>query len=380
MTVQGLPATGALVMGVGLVLTMVCFGAIGAVAAQLTEHSRSARGIAGAVIGVAFLLRAIGDSTPSVSFASWLSPIGWAQQARPFADERPAVLVIPLVVTAVLVSLAVVLESRRDLGAALLATRLGPARGSMDNVWTLVSRLQRGSLIGWAVGMAVAGLVLGAIASGVLDLLKETPNATEILRKMGGQGGLVGTYLAAIVPLLAAVGALLGVSAMARAASEENAARGELVLSTAVSRRGLLGSHLIWALGGAVVLMLVTGVSMGLGYLAVGGGGDQVARLAGATLAQVPAMWVVIAVAALAVGLSPRLAAVGWAADGLCLLIAWIFPLLSVPDAVMDVSPFRHVPQLPGGSMHWPPLVVLTLIAAVLVVASLIAYRRRDTA
>lgn len=377
MAAQGLPLRGSLVMGLGLTLAMTTFAAVGAVAAQLVEHARTARGIAGAALGAAYLLRAIGDSSHELSYLSWFSPIGWAQQSRPYAGERPLVLLLPLVATAALVVVAVGLEGRRDLEAAPFASRLGPPRGGMRSVYGLVSRLERGSLIGWVVGVAVAGLALGAIAGGVLDLVAQTPAAAEILRHMGGAGAMVDTYFAALVPLIAAVGALLGVSAVGRLAAEEGDHRVELVLATATTRRRLLAAHLLWAFGGAVVLMLVAGAALALGAAASGEARGLLA-LTGACLAQVPAMWVVIGVGAVGVTLGPRYAVAGWVADGFCLFIAWIAPLLGLPGAVLAISPFHHLPHLPGGSMHWAPLVVLTLVGLALAGASLVAYRRRD--
>jgi ABC-2 type transport system permease protein len=44
----------------------------------------------------------------------------------------------------------------------------------------------------------------------------------------------------------------------------------------------------------------------------------------------------------------------------------------------MDVSPFAHSPRLPGGDLVWTPLVLLALVAGLLTVAGLGAFRRRD--
>jgi ABC-2 type transport system permease protein len=87
-----LPATGAVafalaVWGVGLVFT-----GVGAVAAQVASGSRAALGLCGAVIGIAFVLRAVGDVGNGV--LSWFSPIGWAQAVRAYADERWWVLAV----------------------------------------------------------------------------------------------------------------------------------------------------------------------------------------------------------------------------------------------------------------------------------------------
>ena len=53
-------------------------------------------------------------------------------------------------------------------------------------------------------------------------------------------------------------------------------------------------------------------------------------------------------------------------------------PVLDVPQAVLDLSPFSHVPKLPGADVVLTPLVVLTAAGALALTAGLGAFRRRD--
>jgi ABC-2 type transport system permease protein len=63
---------------------------------------------------------------------------------------------------------------------------------------------------------------------------------------------------------------------------------------------------------------------------------------------------------------------------GAVLLLGWIGPALDLPRAVLEVSPFGHLPKVPGGEMAWEPVLMLTALAAALSVSGLVALRRRD--
>ena len=52
--------------------------------------------------------------------------------------------------------------------------------------------------------------------------------------------------------------------------------------------------------------------------------------------------------------------------------------LLHLPASVQDLSPFRHVPMLPGGVFDPTPVVSLVALAGVLVLAGGSLFRRRD--
>jgi ABC-2 type transport system permease protein len=81
---------------------------------------------------------------------------------------------------------------------------------------------------------------------------------------------------------------------------------------------------------------------------------------------------------AAAFGLGSRFAAVAWVALAICVLLQMLGPLLELPRAVTDLSPFVHSPSLPGGALDAPALLAMTAIAAALVAAGLAAFARRD--
>ena len=79
-------------------------------------------------------------------------------------------------------------------------------------------------------------------------------------------------------------------------------------------------------------------------------------------------------------GLVPRAAAAAWGVLGACVLLSVLGPLLGLPDWVLGLSPFDHVPQLPADDFSAAPLLALCAVAAALTALGMLAFRRRDLA
>lgn len=377
LTGMGLPVTGSVVLATAMAAGGIVFGAVTAVTAQITEHSRAVSGIAATVLGIAFVLRAAGDVGDGT--LSWLSPIGWGQASRPYADERWWPLLLALGVAVVLTVTAFALGARRDVGAGLLRPRPGPATASsgLTRPIGLALRLQRGSLIGWAVGLFLLGAAYGSVGNDVEGFIGSNEDLADMLAAVGG-GSLTDSFFATAFSLIALIGSGFAIQSALRLRGEESGGRAEPVLATPVTRRRWAGSHLLVALAGSAVVLAAAGLGVGATFGAATGEPVQVARMLSAALLYVPALWVLIGVAAALFGFASRAAALVWAVLAGCILIGLLGPLLGLPGWLMDLSPFQHVPQLPVvDATLWPPL-ALTLIAAGLTVVGLAALRRRD--
>jgi ABC-2 type transport system permease protein len=381
---SGMPASGSLAFGLGEACCGLVFAAVAAVAAQVSGTARGARGIAIAVLGLIFLLRCAGDSGSShgLTWLTWLSPIGWAELVRAFAGERWWVFALPVLAVAAGIAVAYVLAARRDQGAGLMQPRPGPASAGplLAGPAGLSWRLQRGSVVGWAAGFLVGGLAIGVVTTSIGKLVGSSAGVTKAIDKIGGQAALTNAYLAACMSLLGLVAAAYAVSAVLRLRADEEAGRAEPLLSAPVSRLRWGGSQLLTVTIGTVVLLVAGGLGVGLAFgVASSDVSTQVPRLLGAGLAQLPAALAVAAVAAAFVGLLPRWSgAAGWLALAICGLIGLFGPALNLSQAVLDISPFTHVPKLPGGAFTVGPLAWLTGVAVVLAALGLMGLRRRD--
>jgi ABC-2 type transport system permease protein len=280
----------------------------------LASGARAARGIAIAVLGAAFLARAVGDSAGAggPAWLTWLGPLGWTEMLRPFAGEHWWVLALPLAVFAAGTWLAFTLAARRDLGAGLLPDRPGrpSASAALAGPAALAWRLQWPSLAGWAAGYALLFAVCGAAAVGIGQLVGTSGALRTEFTRIGGQAVIVNAYLAALMLLAGLGAAACAVMAVLRLRAEESGNLADPVLAGSVGRVRWGLSHVMVAVAGTALLLAVAGVATGLGYgIRAGGTGPEIARMLGAGVAQLPAALVIAGIAVAAVGLAPRASA-----------------------------------------------------------------------
>lgn len=388
-----LPAGSSVAAGAEIAAVGITFAAVAAVTAQVAETSRGANGLAAAAVGVAFLLRAIGAVSGKVvdggltvisAWPTWISPIGWGEEVRPFDENNWWVFGLFALAFVGLVGTAFALTAHRDLGAGMRAVRPGPAVASpgLLSPLGLAWRLQRGVLLGWAVGLAILGAVYGGVGDEIAEFADDSEQMADYFNQLGGTGKLTDLYFAVALGLAAIGAAGYATQALLRLRSEEAAGRLEPLLATSVSRTRWAWSHIAVAALGIVLLVALTGFTAGLTYgFVIGDVGGQAPRLVAASLVYLPAVLALAGLVVAAFGFLPhRAIAIAWMAVAFCFLIGQLGPLLDLPQAVLDLSPFTHIPAVPADELTALPLVVLVVLAAGLVAAGLAGFRRRDLA
>lgn len=384
MAAKGQPAAGSLAFGAEFAFTGLAFAGVAAITAQLTSGARGARGFAILALGVAWALRLAGDTSAigdgAVGWLSWVSPIGWAQHVFPYGGDHWYPIILLLVFALVAAGVGFVQLGRRDLGAGLLPDRLGPATAApgLCSPLALAWRLHRGPLIAWTAAFAALGLLFGAVASSVTELTGDNRSLNDIFARLGGASALINSYLASTAGILGLIAAGYAIQATLRMREEETSGRAEALLTDAVGRRRWAAGHLLFALLGPAVVLLAAGVLEAVTYGVINDDMGKAGAVVGSVAAQLPAVWVMAAIAVLLFGLLPRLSMVAWGALAVSLLILLVGTTLQASQWILDVSPFTHIPHLPGGRPTALPFVVLLAVAATLGAAGLAALRRRD--
>lgn len=372
------PAAGSLAFGAALAASGLVFTSVAAVCAQLSPSARSCRSAAFAVLGTAFTLRAIGDAGSGA--LSWFSPLGWSLLVRPYAGERWWVLLLPLATTAALTVLAYRLRAGRDVGAGLIAERAGAGAATpmLSNTFGLAWRLDRGALLLWTIGLCLYGLVMGSVVHGIGDQLGDNTAVREIVTRMGGTAALEEAFVTLAFTLVGMVAAAFAISLTLRLHQEETGQRAEPLLAGSVSRTRWLSSHLVMALAGSAVATVLSGLVAGIAYgIAAGDVGAKLATVVGAAAVQLPAVWLLAAVAVGLFGLAPRFTPVVWGVLIGFVALYLLGSLAGFPQWLLDLEPFAHVPRI-GRDFTAVPLLWLLAIDITLILLGALALRRRD--
>lgn len=388
---QDLPVDGSVAMAAGLCGVGVVFAAIAAVAAQIIGTARGTNAAIGGLIGVAILIRGLGDGLGKAAdggmkvesaWPSWLSPIGWGQQMEPFSQPQWWVLGVFGAAFVALVSLAYWLASHRDHGMGMIPSREGRAmaRPSLLSPLGLAWRLQRSVLLGWGIGIASLGVVLGMTATEFRSFFEENEQLAAILQATGGGSNFTDTYFSAMMLFMSFLLAGYVLQAILRLQSEESSGYLEGVLATATSRFKWAASHIFVAACGVLLLGALAGLSTGIAYALVADDvWSQVSRLVGAGLVQVPAALTFAGIAMFIFGVVPRWTnVVAWAVFTVSLAVAQLGELLKLPEWIIKLSPFTHTPPAPASSIDADLLIIMAAIASGLAIVGLVAFRRRD--
>jgi ABC-2 type transport system permease protein len=373
------PPDGSLAFGAALAGSGLVFTAVAAVAAQLSPSARFARGAAFTALATTFTLRAVGDAGSGA--LSWLSPLGWSLQVRPYAGNHWWVLLLHLAATAILTVLAYRLLARRDVGAGLIAERPGPGTAApvLRSAFGLAWRLDRGTLLLWTVGLCLYGLLIGSIVHGIGDEMGDSTAVRNVVLRMGGTNALEQAFVTVAFSMLGMVAAACTISLTLRLHQEESSQRAETLLAGTESRSRWLASHLTIALTGSGVAMLVAGLAAGLTYGVAGHDiGGKLSMVIATAAVQLPAAWLLAAVTVAVFGLVPRLTPVAWGVLVGFVALYLLGSLLGAPQWLLDLEPFAHIPRVSSDEFTAIPLALLLVIDATLIGLGAAAFRRRD--
>ena len=378
--VAGLPAGGSAYLALATASVVpVCVG-VGAVASQLAPTRRIALELGGAVVGLMFLLRVVADTASGVGWLRWATPLGWAEELRPFTGAHPLVLLLPISVTALLLMAAARIAAGRDIGTGVL-----PARDTADPRLRLLSsptaqalRTERGLLIVWTSSVAAFAYILGVVSNSISSADVSKSVQKEIAKL--GSGSIVTPtgYLAFVFIFFVLAVSLFACAQVGATRQEEAEQQLETLLALPVSRRGWLGGRLLLATSAAAAISLVAGLCTWAGA-ASGGARISLPRTLEAGANCLPVALLFLGIAALAYAVVPR-ASAGIAYGLVAVTFLWqlVGSLLGAPAWLVGLTPFAHVGLVPAQSFRAGAAALMLAIGAAAALAAIRVFRRRD--
>ncbi len=376
----GLPAAGSGYLALASVAPALPFLGIGACAAQVAASRRRALELGAAVLVAAYALRVAADTASGLGWLSWLTPLGWSENARAFAHPAPWTLLLPLVVGAALLVPAAAIAARRDIGRGLLPEEdsAAPRERLLRSPVTLALRIERGTLLAWLAASCGFAVVIGLLST-TFTSQNVPASLRQYVHRLGGAvlttpKGALGFYFLFFVFALC-IFACAQVGALRREETEHQAA---LVLALPVGRSSWFGTRLVFA--GAVTAALAVAIAVAAWAGAASrGAGVSLVRMLEAGVNCLPAALLFLGIAALATALVPRAAAViAYGAVAAAFVWQLLGDLLGAPHALTTLTPFAHVALVPASSFRPVASGAMTALGVAASAAAVAAFTRRD--
>jgi len=375
--IESMDLQGSLLYGSALGATGLFFIAITALFAQLSENSRGTIGLSFAVLIVAYLIRAIGDvSNPSVS---WLSPLGWILGTEVYVNNYWWPIILTILLSTFITIIALYLHAKRDLGSGLLPTKPGRKHASMFlcTPFGLSVRLQRTGMIAWAIGMLLLGVSYGSVLGDLEEFFAQIEMLEDLLSPVSGYS-LTEQFLTLLMVVISMICTIPALMMILKLKGEEKKNRTEHLVARAVSRTRIIGSYItISVIGGFLMLFL--------SVFGLWAAGSQVMEetisftiMFQAAMVYLPAMWIMVSLAVLFIGIYPKLSGLCYLYLGYSFFVVYLGSLLQFPDWMGKLSPFGHVPQVPVEEVNYVKLTILTIVALTVTVVGVIGYNKRD--
>jgi len=287
-------------------------------------------------------------------------------------------LLIGLVISAV----AYRLNYIRDVDQGFIHAKPGrkEATSLLRNPHGMTFYLLRGTLITFFIVMFVLGASYGSILGDIETFVAENEFYQNLIG-VNDNYTLVMMFASMVSAIMALICIVPLIMAVLKLRGEEKDGRAENILARSVSRPKYLLGFVVLAFAASIIFQCATALGLYSSAMAVLPDTSELSLgfLLQANLVYLPALWIMIGLAVLLIGLWPRFSAYIWAYYGAVFLITFVgrFPEV-LPSWLQKISPIGYIPQLPVDEINYLVLFALTLVAAGLTVTGFYFYRKRD--
>jgi len=373
--IESMDLNGSLLYGAALGGTGIFFSAVAGVFAQFSESSRGTIGLSVIVLGVAYLIRAIGDVGNQT--LSLFSPLGWILSTEVYVNNYWWPISLTVGSTLFIIALAHFLNSKRDLETGFFPAKPGNKYASsfLKSPLGLAIRLQRSGIIAWGIGIFVIGASYGSVIGDLESFFK----SMDIMENLLIPGfTLTEQFLTMSMPIMAMLCTIPAIQAMLKLIGEERVNLTEHILSRAVSRVRLMSGYVLISITVSFLMLSLAAIGFWSVGIMVMDESISFFTFYNASLVYLPATLFMVSIAVLIIGLAPKITNFIWFYVMFSFSIVFLKDLLQLPDWLSKLSPYDYIPQLPIEDMDFGKLSIMFCVTIFITIIGYIGYKTRD--
>jgi ABC-2 type transport system permease protein len=378
LNIEGIELEGSLLYGFNLGAVGLLSAAFTALFAQLAETSRGTTMLSFVVLIVAYLIRAVGDVSNEA--LSLISPLGWVVRTDVFVGNQWWPVLLSLVTAVVLIAVSYCLNPIRDLGAGFIPARKGREHASpfLQTLFGFTLRLQSINIIAWAIGVFLISAAFGAVMGDMETYFADMELLQAFFLAQDPDYSMTEQFIALLMAIMSLFCAIPAAITVLKLRGEENKNRAEHFFGRAVSRTQVLGTYVLLAVLVSVVMQLLVALGLWSVGAAVMEDAMTFETVFNSALVYLPALWIVIALAVLLLGVAPKAVGLVWFYVIYCFIVVYLGGVLEFPEWVRNLSIFEFVPQIPLDDLTFRPLIMMTLGSVAAVFLGFLGYNKRD--
>lgn len=374
---DSLSSAGTILTGIIYGISGLFFGAVALLMAQLSNNSRSATVSSFGVLGVAYILRIIGDT--SIEAFSLISPLGLLYQTKPYVENVWWPVFILLAVTLIIIMGALLLQHQRDVGSGILPSKQGKREASslLKTLPGFLLSLLKTPLIAWTVALVLLGISYGSVLGEVESLISGNEIIEQIIASDPDQN-IVHQFISTILGVLSIATAIPALQVIMKLYGEEKQGRATHLLIGKYSKRTVLVMFIIFSFLTSILMTLVQVAAFSSASISSEIESVSISDIFLSGLSYLPSLFVMIGISIFLLGWFPKWLKLTWGLLCYCFIILYFANLFDMPEWLKGISPYYRVPDILAGDANMVRPFILMILAILFSSAGLIGYSKRE--
>lgn len=368
---------GSFLFGASVGIAGILGSVIALVMAQIMPSSSAATGSSLGIMGFFYIVRGVTDI--SNQNLSMINPLGWTYLTYPFTENNWVPLIFAVAFSAVIVSLAFILEGARDMGAGYLPEREGRANAkpSLLSVPGLFFRLNRGIIISWFLAFFILGAAYGAIYGDMGTFLE----SNELMQQMFTYAdfSIEESFTSTIMMVMVGLATILPIAVVNKLFSEEKNLYLSQIHGTKVKRSELYWTSVLLGVTTSVIgVFLATAGLGGMALRVMENGSMSLFDFLAIGYNLLPSVLFFLGISALILGWIPKFGKLVYVYLAYAFFLNYFEGILNLPNWLTKTAPQSWLPKMPMEGFDLGLFMFVTAISVLLMFVGYLGYSRRD--